>query len=565
MKKILWMMSALCLTLTSCQQTSDDELTEAIDGKYVTFTPTMQSVTRATETAFEQGDEISIYTVEGGGTLKSAGNYADNVRYRYTGTAFEAVQTGVAVGETALAYYAVYPYSTQNSSELTFSVKTDQSTHANLTASDLCTAYAAATTESNVALKFSHRMSRVIVRVTGKDLGSKNISMKLKNVQTQATADLNANTFSGTGATGEVIMGVHSTNAFEAIVAPQSLAAGTELLVVTVDGKENLFTLRNAETYASGREVSYDVEIKDDNTIVVISGDINPWGSDDPTPTPTPQPGEGKLMESDKALEVRLMGCERVGGVLVIDYTIKNVSGENLKNLVIELEGDAVDELNNHYQQGYPGYNYKHSIGESDYSDASRTIQLLRNGETKNAHIKLLKFDTSDKATYVTANLKVKADNYTFSDSKISFFAIDITDNRLMYGGIQTNDRKLRYTVTSCRIEETTLYLNYTIENLMDEQLMEFTAKAGDMRDDMDNQHHTGYPDYSYKHSLNGSGYTDANVTTNIPAHGSITGTLRVEKINANAKSVTATLICSAKNHILDDETLRFIEVVIQK
>lgn len=560
MKKTLFLMMMLGLVTTACQQDNDSQ-NDSSNDRTVSFHPSLGAMTRATETAFEQGDEISVYAVEGNGVLKAADNYADNVRYRYDGTAFTAVQTGIAVGSDALAYYAVYPYSATNGSTMTFSVKGDQSSHANLTASDLCTAYAAPTTETNVALKFSHRMSRVIVRLTGNDLANKAISLKLKNVQTQATANLNANTFEGTGAAGEVAMGLHSTNAYEAIIAPQSVAAGTEFLTITIDGQEKVLTLENAATYASGRETSYEVEIKDDNTIVVLSGDINPWGTEEPTPTP--QPGEGKLMESDKALEVRLMGCERVGGVLVIDYTIKNVSGQDMKNLDLSLEGDAVDDLNNHYNNDWYG-SYYQAVGESEYTHGSRTIQLLKSGAVKDAHIKLLGFDPSDKAEYVTANVKVKSDNYTFENNVISFFTIDITDNRLKYGGIQTNDRKLKYTVTSCRVDESTLYLDYKVENLMDEQLMEFKVKAEAMRDDADNDYSSDW--YGpYRCSLNGSEYTNEDIVANIPAHGSITGTLRATEFNANAKNVTATLKCSAKNHILDDETLRFIEVVIQK
>ena len=73
MKKTLFLMMMLGLVTTACQQDNDSQ-NDSSNDRTVSFHPSLGAMTRATETAFEQGDEISVYAVEGNGVLKAADN-----------------------------------------------------------------------------------------------------------------------------------------------------------------------------------------------------------------------------------------------------------------------------------------------------------------------------------------------------------------------------------------------------------------------------------------------------------------------------------------------------------
>ena len=286
MKHIHYVLLMACALIGfSCSSGGDEG-----DSPAPTPTPTpsqvvkfLPSLTRATATAFENGDQISVFAVHpsAGTAMKPSGNYADNVCYTYSGSAFTASDGIVLPSDgQGLAYYAAYPYSTEMTTQGVFTVAGDQRTHANITSSDFCTAYAPASNSTTVELKFSHRLSHIAVNLSGDNLASKTITMRLTNVLRSANIDLNANSFEGTGSTGTINMGETATNSFEAIIAPQTVEGGMTFLVVTIDGKEYPLSFDNETTFRSGKEYEYSLTYTE-NTLVVISGDINPWNHND--------------------------------------------------------------------------------------------------------------------------------------------------------------------------------------------------------------------------------------------------------------------------------------------
>lgn len=290
---------AAILLVTACsndsvEETLVDNSNSATNNTAVDFTANMTNRTRATETAFENGDEISVYAVQPVGVsapLASRGNYADNVKYTYNGTSFSASENPISLpdDDKGLAYYAVYPYSSNAGVNMVFSVQTDQTTHAAYTASDLCTSFHEATTSSTVNLDFTHRLSSIVIQVTGKNIASKNVSIQLSRVMTIANVKLNDNTFEGTGETTRVKMGKKSTDTYEAIIPPQSISAGMELFVVTVNGVNHNLALSNNATFRSGKRYNYTFEITEDDDVVILNGDIDPWNTADPLDNVVPE------------------------------------------------------------------------------------------------------------------------------------------------------------------------------------------------------------------------------------------------------------------------------------
>ena len=89
----------------SCTQENNEILTgqeKLTNEESVNFLPSFgQGGTRATETAFERGDEISVFAVDPntGTALKASGNYADNERYTYDGSIFTAAGAGISISD----------------------------------------------------------------------------------------------------------------------------------------------------------------------------------------------------------------------------------------------------------------------------------------------------------------------------------------------------------------------------------------------------------------------------------------------------------------------------------
>lgn len=264
---------------TGCSEKEDALMSPTADGT-VTFTATMATAVRSTDTSFETGDEISVFAVRPDGSdidLKAT-NFADNVRYAFNGVKFEPVGEGIVKEEDEeMAYYAIYPYSPDNSAEFAFAVKADQSEHAGYTASDLCTVSTSPQSEAEVDLKFYHRLSRLVVNIIGFNIAG-DLNLELQNVYSGAEVDMNANTFIADTSSEKinVIPNREGANSYTVIIPPQTIMAGSEFVKVTLNGREFMIKSPSNLDFASGREYSFNMSLVN-GEIVLGNGLINPW------------------------------------------------------------------------------------------------------------------------------------------------------------------------------------------------------------------------------------------------------------------------------------------------
>ena len=284
MKNFL-VMVACAVALAAC--TTKEEV-EPQTSQYVRFYPLM---TRATETQFEQGDQISISAVHptAGTELKTSGNYADNIPYVFSGGMFvPEKEDGIKLPlgeESGLAYYAVYPQQDALATEGTFTVQQDQREHKNRTLSDFCTVFVPTTGNKDVYLKFWHRMSRICVDLTG--ITIQPVTMQLKNMSLEVAFDLNANTYASTGGgVSDVYMSMESNKRFEAILPPQEFNITTDI-IVNIDGRDyNVTSTRSADVFRTGMEYDYtliyvegEIRLVGEPVEVAIDGEIYPWNT----------------------------------------------------------------------------------------------------------------------------------------------------------------------------------------------------------------------------------------------------------------------------------------------
>lgn len=279
-RKLMLAMASAAL-VASCSSNSE-EVRPDQKQESVSFTASMKTLSRATETSFEENDQIIVYAVkdEGNGTeLKASGNYANYVKYTYRGNKFVNDQGIVRPTEFGVRYFAMYP-NTITSVPIRFNVKTAQGASGQYTMSDLCTAVSDVTTAKEVNLIFSHRLSHVVVNLQGEALGTGTATVKLNNVNTGCNVDLNANTFTAYESRSTVYCADNGTNSYKAIIVPQTIETGSPFLTVTLNGKEHTLKATSDINLTSGKQQVFNLTINKDE-IVSFTGNILPWGEED--------------------------------------------------------------------------------------------------------------------------------------------------------------------------------------------------------------------------------------------------------------------------------------------
>ena len=273
MKRItLYMMAAMLLSI-SCNQESDTPVSDA-NPDAVAFSANIREITRATDIAFEDGDQISLFASDKGSIYSD--NYAQNIKYTYSEGLFTTQDELVYPDRnTTLSFYAVYPFGSYTTPEFTFSVNKDQSSHTSYTESDLMTASAAAMDQDVVDLTFNHNLTKIVINFASDNLPAGKQSITFNDVYYKAEANLASNTFKATGSRADVVSSPNGTNSFKVILPPQTITAGTELLDITIGSENYVWTVERDLILASGVEYVYTLQFSSNS--VSFTSNINPW------------------------------------------------------------------------------------------------------------------------------------------------------------------------------------------------------------------------------------------------------------------------------------------------
>ena len=264
--------------------------------------------TRVDDSGFCAGDVVGIYLVnydgDTPGTLMLEDNQADNVKFTLAddGTWDSEYDIYYKDDDTKVDFFGYYPYAQPSSIEAyPFEVAKDQTKEAEhgqmgtYEASDFLWAKAEniTPTENRVAMRFQHKMSSVRVRLVQGDgwadeaeFAAVKKEILVSNTIRKSTIDL---------ATGEIIptgdvpldgiIPVKDGDAFRAIVVPQSVAAGENVLVITIDGHPRFFARNEVTEYLPGKITTFDLKIKKTaNTgeyeVELVGVSITAWDAD---------------------------------------------------------------------------------------------------------------------------------------------------------------------------------------------------------------------------------------------------------------------------------------------
>lgn len=273
----------LCLgvVLAGCSQ---NDAVNKISDEAISFT-TGIGTSRATDVAFETGDEISVFGVQEGENPVSS----ENFKYVYNnGFVAAGVPLYYPEDETPLSFCAIYPYDEAISYNYDFTVKLNQNEGDNYTKSDLMVAKTGLTTDLQPHLQFRHRLSSVLIGIENKLEAFEVESVELNNVATSLRYDVEDDNIISTDNIGNVTM-MAKDGYYTAIFPPQRIEQSVSFIVVngknTSTGESLSFSwnLGKATNFKSGIRHQYQLYISstgimiEDKGTPVFDSEILPW------------------------------------------------------------------------------------------------------------------------------------------------------------------------------------------------------------------------------------------------------------------------------------------------
>ncbi len=269
---------ALFFTWSCAKDLSDTSIDANTTPGAISFTESINSMaTKATDTAFDTNDQISVSAYDSTGAV-----YASNVTYTFNGSIFTSSDPIMYGSDDAaqLSFRAIYPAVTLDAENKTvnFTIESDQSTGDNYTMSDLMSSYVEPTSSETPELTFKHILTKMIFKISSSDVELTNVVAK---ASTSTSIEYNIGTLfsSVTNDVSNVTMVDNGSDSYKAIILPQSYAAGDVLGVVTVNGVDYEIILNNALTVSAGVQYTYELSIID-GTITFDNPSINGWTVD---------------------------------------------------------------------------------------------------------------------------------------------------------------------------------------------------------------------------------------------------------------------------------------------
>ena len=266
------------------------------------------AVTRVNDNGFCNGDVMGVYIVDYNGntpgTLTVKDNHASNVRFTFDeannkwNPAYDIYWNNK---HTHIDVYGYYPYATPGSiDDYQFEVKRDQSTSASegemggYEASDFLWGNVkdVAPTSSAIPLSLSHRMSNArVTLIEGSGFASGEWAKTEKivlvsNLVRKASINLADGTIKAAGEVeSKATVPSRTGDEWRTIVVPQTVAAGTTLFSITIDGVPYKFTKNENLTYMAGKMMNFAIKIdkQDDSNrykLTLVSESITPWEND---------------------------------------------------------------------------------------------------------------------------------------------------------------------------------------------------------------------------------------------------------------------------------------------
>ena len=264
MKHAVYFAGLALLALAACNKTPKTEPQPVDFSQYAVRVEPV--ITRATETNFENGDQIGLSIV------RATGDFATNAQLTYDGTAFSGDLNWYDEGSEASTLKAYYPYNGTEGLPTRFSVQSDQSK--GTASSDFISAVKENVLPSAnaVSMVFKHRLSRLVVTIKNNS-GAAIDAVRFKEIIPVALIGSDLTAKVDENAKWQTITAFGKEDTYYAIVPGQTVAP---VVAVTAGGKELSQQLAEA-TLEPGKQYSVSVIVNKDEIKVVLAGEIENW------------------------------------------------------------------------------------------------------------------------------------------------------------------------------------------------------------------------------------------------------------------------------------------------
>lgn len=242
---------ALLLGIAACTQDEAGFLQEGAEGTPIVFTatglnPAATAIANTRSTVDGDWEGVQSVAVLMDGTVKA-----------YDVTLTTADPASATLTSTDPHYWtnrkditvtAWWPYTAGETTPSAVKVKANQSARKDFEGSDLIVADGQTVTYGSPTLRFTHRTARVTIVLTDYTEGL--ASVRLTGLSTEG------------GNPAEITPYDKGSNTYTALVAPQSVAAGTVFITSTfTNGKAFVYKMKNATDWQAGGEYTYTVSL----------------------------------------------------------------------------------------------------------------------------------------------------------------------------------------------------------------------------------------------------------------------------------------------------------------
>ena len=244
-------LAALAILLGACTQDEAGFLPEGAEGTPIVFTatglnPAATAIAGTRSTVDGDWEGVQSVAVLMDGTVKA-----------YDVTLTTADPTSATLTSTDPYYWtnhnditvtAWWPYTEGETTPPAVKVKANQSAQKDFEGSDLIVADGQTVTYGSPTLRFTHRTARVTIVLTD---------------YTEGLASVQLTGLSTEGDNPDIIVPYDKgSNTYTALVAPQSVAAGTTFITCTfTNGKTFVYKMKNATDWQAGGEYTYTVSL----------------------------------------------------------------------------------------------------------------------------------------------------------------------------------------------------------------------------------------------------------------------------------------------------------------
>lgn len=236
--------------------------------------------------SLKENAKVDLFAFAADGNVLAKATATADAEGKLTGT--ESITAVMQDGVQLVAYSpsGLWRMETFNQ-PVEFAVQTDQTLLENYQASDLMMSSITPVSDGKASLVMNHTMTKVTVHisdVTG-DYDLSKAVLTMNGVHTTVTADLHQNTVATLEEkTGVVYPYSPSVNAFRAsataIVAPCQVKRGTQLVKVTLDGKDFTYTIPEDAEWQAGKDNVYSMRLTYQG-LVPVNSTVTNWGEGD--------------------------------------------------------------------------------------------------------------------------------------------------------------------------------------------------------------------------------------------------------------------------------------------